>query len=510
MKKLLKNTGIAVFLCGVVLIGFLFSAAEPTQGEETPPPNIIFIFADDLGYYDVGAYGNSEVRTPNIDALAERGMKFTRAYNMGSWSPAVCIPSRTMLNTGRFLWDARKLSNTGFQEWHENDLFWSRQFKQAGYDTYFTGKWHVPGVNPQELFDYVVNIRPGMPNQTAEGYNRPHEDEEDPWSPYDPEFEGFWSSGTHWSEVLKNDATEFIEQAAGRKTPFFMYLAFNAPHDPRQAPREYVESYNPDGLEIPPNFLPVYPYKNPIGSGRVDDGNMPHSPGTPEEVIESSGYLRDEWLAPFPRTEYAMGVHRQEFYAIISHMDTQIGYILDSLDENGKTENTIIIFTADHGLAVGQHGLLGKQNMYEHSLRVPFILTGPGIPSGEVNESSIYLQDVVPTSIELAGGSVPDMYQFHSMIPLIRGEKTGHYPAIYGAYLQNQRAVVEWPYKLILYPDISRIRLYDLDKDPYEIHDLAENSASGPVIRRLMQRLLELQNDTGDELDLSGPFNEWF
>lgn len=502
MKFLVINIAALAFIL-ICLININIVNAQQQQ------PNIVFIFADDLGYHDIGTYGNDEVRTPNIDSFAERGLKFTRAYNMGSWSPAVCVPSRTMLNTGQYVWNAERMRKDNYSEVFENNSFWSQRLKQVGYSTYFTGKWHVPNLDPNELFDHVVHVRPGMPNQTNEGYDRPYEDKEDIWSPYDTKFEGFWKGGKHWSEVLADDATDFIEHASQSDDPFFMYLAFNAPHDPRQAPKEYVDSYNPAKLKIPTNFLPEYPYKNPIGAGRVI-GNRPLPVGTSQKELDSSPYLRDEWLAPFPRTEYAVSVHRQEFYAIISHMDTQIGLIRDALEESGKLDNTIIVFTADHGLAVGQHGFVGKQNMYEHSVRVPFIMAGPGIPSGQVNEASIYLHDVAPTVIDLAGGDVPHSYQYQSLMPLIRNEVSQLYPAIYGAYLQNQRSVNQWPYKLILYPDIAKVRLYNVEEDPYEMNDLADNTLSKPIIRRLMQTLAELQKDTGDELDLSKHYNEWF
>ncbi|MFH5883600.1 sulfatase-like hydrolase/transferase [Halalkalibaculum sp. DA3122] len=481
-----------------------------TQVGKAQQPNIVFIFADDLSYHDVGAYGNSEVRTPHIDALAKEGIRFTRAYNMGSWSPAVCMPSRTMLNTGRYLWNAEEARSEDYRQIRQSGDFWSQRLKAAGYETYFTGKWHVPGLDPGDLFDHVVHVRPGMPDQTEAGYDRPHEGEEDPWSPYDTTFGGFWEGGKHWSEVLADDAINFIDDASERNKPFFMYLAFNAPHDPRQSPKKFVESYNPDELEIPENYLPEYPFKNPIGAGRVNERNRPHPPGTPRELIESSPYLRDERLAPFPRTEYAVSVHRQEYYAIISHMDEQIGYILDQLEKRGELEQTIFVFTSDHGLAAGQHGFMGKQNMYEHSLKVPFIIKGPGLPAGEVFDASIYLQDAVPTTIELAGGAVPHSYQFRSLLPLIRGEETELHPAIYGAYLDKQRSVIEWPHKLILYPDIPKVRLYNLEEDPYETEDLAGQEDSTPIIKRLMKQLSELQEETGDNLVLSKFYPEWF
>lgn len=477
---MLRYLPIKIFL----LVCFVVSACT----SEKPQPNIVFIFADDLSYRDVGVYGNDEVRTPNIDAMAKEGVKFNRAYNMGSWSPAVCMPSRTMLNTGRYVWNAQDAYKNDYKQIRQEGDFWSQKLKEAGYETYFTGKWHVPGLDPNELFDHVVHVRPGMPDQTEAGYDRPHKGEEDPWSPYDRSFGGFWEGGTHWSEVLTNDAFDFIDDASQREKPFFMYLAFNAAHDPRQSPKEFVKSYDPEKIKVPENFMPEYPYNEAMGAGRD---------------------LRDERLAPFPRTEYAVRVHRQEYYAIISHMDEQIGRILDRLESRGELENTILVFTADHGLAVGEHGLMGKQNMYDHSLRVPFIISGPGIPSEVTREGPIYLQDAVPTTIELAGGEVPDSYQFESLLPLIHGEESQLHPAIYGTYLDKQRSVTDWPYKLILYPEISKVRLYNLDEDPYEVNDLAEEKGMEPVIKRLMKRLIELQEKTGDDFDLTTSFAEW-
>ena len=170
----------------------------------------------------------------------------------------------------------------------------------------------------------------------------------DPWKPWDKSFEGFWKGGKHWSEIVADDALDFIADADKRENPFFMYIAFNAPHDPRQSPKEYVDRYPLDKVKVPENFLPEYPHNVGMGCGRG---------------------LRDEKLAPFPRTHHAVKVNRQEYYAIITHMDTQIGRILDALDKSGKKDNTYIFYGADHGLGVGQHGLMGKQNMYDHSLR---------------------------------------------------------------------------------------------------------------------------------------------
>ena len=455
---------------------------SPAAAEQ---PNILFLFADDQCYETVHALGYDLIETPHLDRLVEEGLTFTHAYNPGSWSPAVCVPSRTMLNTGRQLWNAHRLRGDLHEEVEEG-RFWSQRLQQAGYETYFTGKWHVVdaqwGQIPVEAaFDHVVNVRPGMPQDTAEGYNRPVEGEPDPWCPSDPAFGGFWEGGRHWSEVLADDAVAFLEQAAGREAPFFMYLAFNAPHDPRQSPQEYVDKYPLERVRLPESFLPVYPYHEEIGC--------------PPD-------LRDERLAPFPRTPYAVKVHRQEYYAIISHMDTQIGRILDALERTGQAEDTIVIYTADHGLAVGRHGLLGKQNLYDHSVRVPFMITGPGVPAGERNSAPVYLQDIVPTTLEWAGLEVPEDVDFRSLLPLIRAESAVHYDAVYGAYLDLQRSITLDGFKLILYPAIGRYRLYHLEEDPQELTDLAEREKHRDVVVRLFGRLVELQEELGDPLDL--------
>ena len=325
-----------------------------------------------------------------------------------------------------------------------------------------------------------------MPNQTPAGYNRPIEGEPDKWSPYDKKFDGFWKGGKHWSEVLGDDAVDYLERAKDREQPFFMYLAFNAPHDPRQAPKEFVDKYPLDNISIPKNFLPEYPFKDYIGAGKN---------------------LRDEKLAPFPRTEYAVKVNRQEYYAIITHMDQQIGRILDALEKTGKKEETYIFFSADHGLAVGQHGLLGKQNLYDHSTRVPFIVAGPDLEAGKRVNAPVYIQDITASTLDLAGIEKPKHVEFSSVMSLARGDTDTHaYDAVYGAYLQLQRSVTMDGYKLIAYPKASRTRLYNLKEDPLERRDLASDPEMKKTKQKLFRRLLELQDQMGDKLDIKSVF----
>jgi len=446
---------------------------------ETNQPNIVFIIADDMTYESLGAVGVLDIDTPHLDTLVKTGASFTHAYNMGAWGGAVCAASRSMLNSGRFLWRAEASTKPCVAE----KKMWGQRMQAAGYQTYFAGKWHVPGASPNGLFNVVKNIRKGMPNQTPQGYNRPKspEDYAKGWKPWETKYGGFWEGGKHWSEVLADDGEGFLETAAEDDKPFFMYLAFNAPHDPRQAPKEYIDRYPLDRIKLPENFLPEYPYADKIcGLG-----------------------LRDEKLMPYPRTEYTVKVNRQEYFALITHMDDQIGRILEAVKASGKADNTYIIFTADHGLAVGHHGLSGKQNMYDHSVRVPFLVVGPNVEAGSTIDTPIYLQDVMATSLDLGRASTEGV-EFKSLLPLLRDESSDHYPVIYGAYMNRQRMIIQGDWKLISYPTANVERLFNLKKDPNEMNDLAGNPEYASKLAELREGLSKLSLEMDDPLVVSG------
>ncbi len=470
-------------LSALTLVLTIWIVAPASQVEAANKPNILFIFADDQCYETVGRYGMTDIKTPALDRLCDEGTTFTRAYNMGSWSGAVCVASRTMLNTGRFIWRANAVYRDTEKE-RVAGRFWSEYMKQAGYETYMTGKWHVRA-KAELAFDHAKDVRGGMPRDTREGYNRPKADGSDPWSPYDPKFGGFWAGGKHWSEVVGDNAVEFLNHSKQNDKPFFMYIAFNAPHDPRQAPKSYVDMYPLDKVKVPVNYLDVYPYHKQIGCG-------PN--------------LRDEKLGPFPRTHHAVKVHRQEYYAIITHMDAQIARVIDHLKKTGQDKNTYIFFSADHGLGVGHHGLFGKQNLYDHSTRVPFMVVGPDVPKGKKTDEPVYLQDIMATSLDLAGVKKPKHVEFHNILPLAKGEKKSPYPSIYGAYLGFQRSVILDDYKLILYPQVPIARLYNLKDDPNEMKDLAKSAKHQGTMKRLFKELLSLQKQMDDKLDLKAKF----
>lgn len=377
--------------------------------------------------------------------------------------------------------------------------------ERAGYETYMTGKWHVDAP-ATSVFQNVTHVRPGMPrdswshngtiplineminNGTSEeeikavGYNRPLSENDTAWSPTDKKFGGFWEGGKHWSEVLKDDAIGFINKAKTKDTPFFMYLAFNAPHDPRQAPQEYLDKYPLENISLPKSWLPMYPFKDSIGNG----------PG-----------LRDEALAPFPRTEYATKKHIQEYYALVTHLDDQIGAILNELEASGKMDNTYIIFTSDHGLAMGRHGLLGKQTQFDHSIRPPFMIKGPNVPIDNKIDSDIYLQDAMATSLDLAGIDKPDYVYYNSIMDMVNGERTqSYYDAIYGGYVSTQRMIRKDGFKLMVYPKLKKILLFDMVNDPEEMYDLADEEKYQKKIDMLFTDLVQLQKELNDPLDI--------
>lgn len=468
---------------------FVFLTTCDRQSYKNEAPNILFIFADDQTYTGINRNGNNEIITPNLDRLSESGVTFTHAYNMGAWNGAVCVASRAMLNSGRFVWRAKELSDINYLGFKEEDKLWSQLMSYNGYDTYMTGKWHV-NIPADSVFMLTGRVRGGMPGTVPEAYNRPLSENDTTWLPWQKEWGGYWEGGKHWSEVVADEAIGFIDSSMSSSNPFFMYIAFNAPHDPRQSPEEYVEMYPLENISLPVSFIPEYPFKDEMGC-----------PAT----------LRDERLAPFPRTPYSVKVHIQEYYAIITHLDRQIGRIIKHLEETGQDKNTYILFSADHGLSCGRHGLLGKQNMYDHSIRVPLIITGPDIPRNEKRNMQVYLQDLMATSLDLAGIDKPDHIDFNSLLPIIKDpDFPGPYNAIYGAYMNLQRMVRTDRYKLIFYPEAGIYRLYDLVNDPDEINDIAYDPANNGLIKELSEYFKKQQEIMNDTLDMSRFYSDLF
>ena len=459
--------------------GFLKSVAAaglPAGAQSKSRPNFLFMIADDLTFRAVGALGSSEVQTPNIDRVFARGCGFTRCFHQGSWQVAVCVPSRTMLNCGLTTFRARKQ--------FEQSPLWGETFGAAGYDTFIVGKWHLSRTSLSRCFKERGPISPAMFQSGPGAYNRPSFG--NTWTPWDFSRKGQWLHTKEWVNAAEDEirhsaaiwadvAVKQIEEQAGRQNPFFMYVGFNSPHDPRQAPRDYVERYPRDRVAIPPSYWPEHPF---------DQGDRT---------------VRDELLAPFPRTREAVQLHRSEYYAHITYMDAQIGRILDALDKSPQAGNTYVILTADHGLAVGEHGLMGKQNLYEHSVHMPYAIFGPGITAGRKVDAFVYQHSTFATTCELAGIPVPKSVEFPSLVDLIHGSRAIKHESVFCWYREYQRSIRTPEFRLIVYPKAGVTQLFDLRKNTWETENLADKPRYKATVEHLRQGLRTYQRELGDD-----------
>jgi arylsulfatase A-like enzyme len=438
---------------------FTFGAPAPACAADRP--NVLILFTDDQRADTIAALGNKHLRTPNLDRLVADGVVMNRAYCMGALQGAVCVPSRAMLMTGRTLFRVDTSLN--------RQRTWPEQFAAAGYTTFITGKWHNGAPSLTRVFDSGKAIFLGG---MGEPYTLPVQDID-----ANHKLTDMRSSSKHSVELFTDCAVEFLSHQPKEK-PFLAYVAFNLPHDPRTAPPKFHERFNAAKPPLPSNFLPQHPFNN---------GQM---------------IGRDEELAPWPRTRDVVRQHLADYYSAIEFVDAQVGRILDALKQSGQYDRTIIVFTSDHGLAIGSHGLFGKQNLYEHSMRAPLIVAGPGIERGKQSDAMCYLLDIFPTVGELAGVQPPEGSEGKSFAAVLQGKASELRSSIFTAYIKFQRAITDGRWKLISYPQINKTQLFDLANDPHELHDLAHKAEHAREVKRLNTLLKQSQRSAGDELPL--------
>lgn len=441
---------------------------------QAAPPNVLFIIKDDQHYDTIHALGNSEVATPTLDTLVAEGVSFRNAYIMGGNAGAVCLPSRAMFNTGRGLFNLSKNK----EQISAQDALLGETFRKAGYATYGIGKWH----NGKEAF--YRSFAAGGPilfGGMSQQFNPPVQEFDESGGTKKGR-KANDASGPHSSALYADAAVKLLSgHDAGQ--PFFMYLSFQSPHDPRTAPARYHAMYQPEKLTLPANYLPEHPFR--IGDDRI----------------------RDEKLAPFPRTPDVVRQHLADYYAMVTHDDDQIGRVIQVLKERGLYENTIIVFTADNGLAIGQHGLFGKQNVYDCSTHIPLVLAGPGIPKGESREALCYSIDLFPTLCDLAALPTPQTVEGKSLKPAISNPKEPHRATLIHAYRDFCRALRTPQWKLIhsTYENEQHVQLFDLNKDPKEANDLGNNPEFSALITQLTAQLQQELKAVGDDAQLNQP-----
>lgn len=425
-------------------------------------PNIIVLFSDDQRADTIHAWGNENIETPNLDRLVAEGFSFRNNYCMGGAIGAVCVPSRAMLNTGKAYFRI-PMDMAGHPMLGET-------LGKHGYATFGTGKWHNGQESWKRNFQQGRNIYfGGMGDHTKLDLHELAADGELQEAPRSRKFS---------SEIFADTIIDFL-QSYEDDEPFYAYAAFTAPHDPRTPPKRYRDSYYAKTLPLPANFMPQHPFNN------------------------GALVIRDEELSAWPRTPEVVRDHLAEYYGLITHLDEQIGRILEALERTGKGDDTYIVFAGDHGLAVGSHGLLGKQNVYEHSMKAPLIIKGPGVPAGGSSNALTYLLDIFPTLLGLAGETSPDAVDGRDLEPIWEGRETKIRDSLFLAYGEVMRSVRDERYKLIRYPRVNINQLFDLASDPQEMNSLAEAPEQQSRVSRMLTLLGEWQSNLGDGLSLT-------
>ncbi len=434
---------------------------------ETAPslrPNVLVLFADDQRADTIGALGNPLIQTPNIDRIVKRGVSFNRAHMQGSLlGGATCIPSRAMLLSGQSLFriDERLLTSDT----------WPEAFARSGYKTFVSGKWHNGNASLIRMFQTARSMfLGGMADPMHAKLSTVQDGKLLPAT----------ASPKHACEVFADETIRFLKEH--QSGPFFAYVPFDAPHDPHVVPDDFPIRYDASKIPLPPNFLPQHPF---------DHGDM---------------VVRDEKLLPWPRTEDAIKSMLADYYRYISYLDAQVGKILDALEASPHAKNTIVVYAADSGVARGSHGLIGKQNLYEFdSVLVPLIVSGPGIVQDKRTNAQCYLFDVLPTLGKRCGVEAPKESQGIDLGDVLQDpDKAGRSTMVY-AYQKFQRAVSDGRWKLIRYPEIGKVQLFDLQQDPHETHDLSDEPSQAPKVNALTALLKQELKSAGDTLDLEVP-----
>jgi arylsulfatase len=513
-KSTKMRNPIIIALSGCLMLLFFFSCTEK-QDQQDGRPNIILILADDLGWSDIGCYG-SEIPTPNLDRLAEEGMRFTQFYNTSK-----CFPSRACLLTG--LYAQQSGYHQGYQQPLLNAVTLGEVLHEAGYRTLWSGKHH--GVeNPcTRGFDRYYGLKEGACNHFNPGLQRSGEPaparkgRDRPWCfdtleilPYTPEEKDFYTT-----DYFTNHALGWLEEYRDEQEPFFLYLAYTAPHDPLMAWPEDIQKYR-GKYDAGYEEIRQKRYEKQVASGLIDNTHRLSEPTfTPWSELPDS-----------VRWEEA---RKMEVYAaMIDRLDWNIGRVLDKIKETGRDENTLIIFVSDNGASAEMVRLtddddeaeigtmarwvsLGgdwanvsntpfryfKNNSFEGGINTPMIAYWPEtIDPGSFSRFPGHFIDIMPTLVEISGASYPENFngqavipmQGQSLLPVFHGESPQRQRPLYWAW-QRGRAMRQGSWKIVKYVPDQEWELYDLEEDPTETRNVAGEN------QELVNRLDSLYTD---------------
>ncbi|MEO0486374.1 MAG: choline-sulfatase [Pseudomonadota bacterium] len=423
-------------------------------------PNIVVIMADQLAPHFTGAYGHRVAKTPNIDALAKRGTRFDAAY----CNSPLCAPSRFSMMSGQYVSRIGAYDNAS--EFRASTPTFAHYLKSLGYRTCLSGKMHFVGPDQMHGFEdrVTTDIYPSDFAWTPDWAN--HAERIDKWyhnmSTVKESGPAVATFQTDYDDEVEFAARRWLidrgrDRAAGDPSPFCLVASFIHPHDPYVAKPEFWDLYTDEEMDLPEPF--EIGEHDPFGR-RVMDG------------IEAS---------TVPLTEAEMRRARRAYLANVSYFDSKVGALVKTLDDMGELDNTLIVVTADHGDMLGERGLWYKMTFFEHSVRVPMILAGPGVAVGEVS-NACSLVDLLPTFIDVAGGDESmfgEPVDGRSLMPLARGEAASEDEAI----AEYCAEMTPWPVYMIrrgtlkyIHCEVDPPQLYDLARDPSE----RVNRASDP------------------------------
>lgn len=447
-------------------------------------PNIVFIMSDDHAAQAISAYGSRLIKTPNIDRLATEGMRFDNCFVTNS----ICTPSRAAILTGKY---SHLNGVPVFNHLDNTQPLLSKYMQAAGYYTGMIGKWHLGGQNPYTPengkpagFDYW-NILPGQgayfdPLMIEMGERK--------------KYTGYTT------DIITDLAIQFVKDRQPDK-PFFLMYHHKAPHrnwQPDEKHRKQYENYVPP---IPATFDDDY--KGRSDAARNATMHIDKDLNDSDLKMKPPAGLSGAALKKWKFTRYM-----QDYLACIQAVDDNIGRFLAYLDQAGLAENTIVVYTSDQGFFLGEHNFFDKRFMYEESLRMPFLIRWPKqIKAGSVNKGMILNVDFAPTFLDAAGARIPTDMQGRSFLSLLQGKqpknwRTAMYYRYYHPGHHNVAAhygIRTMRYKLIYFNKLNQWELYDLQKDPLEMHNEYSNPAYARTIAGLKQEMFRLKKDLKDE-----------
>lgn len=460
------------------------SLVSPGCAEPLPQrPNIVFVFADQLRSQSVGCYGAAAPATPNIDRLAAEGVRFTHAIS----TYPICSPYRAMLMTG--LYPMRNGMVANDLPLRPGVPSFAQALREAGYHTGYIGKWHIDGHGREAYIppERRLGFQHWQVLECTHAYNKSKYYEGDSEQPK------FWEG--YDAVAQTRAAQDYIRGRSGRQ-PFALFLSWGPPHDPYTAPADYMKRYAPEKIALREN----------LSEHAVADEMLKHPRNRlPEKYAPLRKQLND-WV----KNDQAIRQAHAGYYAATECLDDLVGDLCRTLEERGILDETIFVFTSDHGDQLGSHRIYGKDVPFEESISVPFIMRYPvKIPRKTVCDALLAPIDIMPTVLGLAGAPCPKVGGVDLSGAAAGGGDTGrdalllmHMSPICNAWLANAmdawRGVRTKQYTYARYDDGTPWLLYDNHADPLQMHNLVADPAHDGLRKSLDRRLEELLKEAGD------------